>query len=208
MNNAHSRLARFFRKSQDFLQNRKIPYRIVFLATGLLATLWFLIRVIPKPSRAGYPCMRASAPLMSGFVLYLIGITGSAASFRKNLQYTVQSQPVMAWLFLFLAIGMAYFAASSNTFSGFASAPVLRKGIFPPNEPIGEAKGIFPGRVVWMWDPAATNSQCTNTSNENGYIGPGDDAWFMAANNNETVIDSMVIKCLQSLTGKKAMTAA
>ena len=23
----------------------------------------------------------------------------------------------------------------------------------PPNQPIGEAKGVFPGRVVWMHDP-------------------------------------------------------
>ena len=30
---------------------------------GLVSLLWFLIRVIPKPSRATYPCQRAAFPL-------------------------------------------------------------------------------------------------------------------------------------------------
>jgi hypothetical protein len=33
-----------------------------FLAAGLLALAWFLIRVLPKPSRATYPCQRAAFP--------------------------------------------------------------------------------------------------------------------------------------------------
>ena len=37
--------------------------------TGLAALVWFLLRVIPKPSRAAYPCQRAAAPLASGFNL-------------------------------------------------------------------------------------------------------------------------------------------
>jgi len=41
----------------------------MFLGVGLSSTVWFLIRVIPKPSRAAYPCMQASAPVMSAFVL-------------------------------------------------------------------------------------------------------------------------------------------
>ena len=46
--------------------------KIVFVALGISSTIWFLIRVIPKPQRAFYPCMRAAAPLMSTFVIYII----------------------------------------------------------------------------------------------------------------------------------------
>ncbi len=46
--------------------------RISFILTGIASTVWFLIRVIPKPSRATYPCMRAAAPIMSGFVIYIL----------------------------------------------------------------------------------------------------------------------------------------
>ena len=72
---------------------------------------------------------------------------------------------------------------------------------FLPNEPIGIAKGIFPGRVVWIWDPAATNPACSNTSNENGVIDAGDDAWFMSKNSNSDVIDGMILKSVKALTG-------
>ena len=41
--------------------------------TGLLALVWFLLRVVPKPSRAAYPCQRASLPLISAFVVWLLG---------------------------------------------------------------------------------------------------------------------------------------
>ena len=48
--------------------NRKHYWAMWFFPiTGLLAFIWFLIRVIPKPSRAAYPCQRVAFPLASGF---------------------------------------------------------------------------------------------------------------------------------------------
>jgi hypothetical protein len=41
----------------------------VAILAGLASLVWFLVRVIPKPSRAFYPCQRAAAPLASGFVI-------------------------------------------------------------------------------------------------------------------------------------------
>ncbi|MHC4541954.1 MAG: hypothetical protein ACYS74_19575, partial [Planctomycetota bacterium] len=49
----------------------------LFPLSGLGALVWFLIRVIPKPSRATYPCQRVVAPLASGFVVWLLGLAGS-----------------------------------------------------------------------------------------------------------------------------------
>ena len=47
--------------------------RLGGLILGLTALMWFLLRVIPKPSRAAYPCQRAAFPVASAFVLWLCG---------------------------------------------------------------------------------------------------------------------------------------
>jgi hypothetical protein len=59
--------------------------------------------------------------------------------------------------------------------------------------PIGVAKGTIPGRVVWYWDPAATNEACTNTAN---------DYWFLDKNTNQSAVDNMLNKSILSLTGQ------
>jgi hypothetical protein len=45
--------------------------RLAAIVSGAAALLWFLVRVIPKPSRASYPCQRAAFPVATGFVLWL-----------------------------------------------------------------------------------------------------------------------------------------
>ena len=56
----------------------------LFWGLGLFSTIWFLVRVIPKPSRANYPCMQTAAPLMSAFVMYLLSFTGVCVSCVKH----------------------------------------------------------------------------------------------------------------------------
>lgn len=71
---------------------RKLHWRyIVTIIAGFFALIWFLIRVIPKPSRAAYPCQRAAFPLASAFVLWISGLFTTSAlivevksSFRNN----------------------------------------------------------------------------------------------------------------------------
>jgi hypothetical protein len=52
------------RRLKQKIGSIKIPGKILFIIMGVASTLWFLIRVIPKPQRAAYPCMRAAAPVM------------------------------------------------------------------------------------------------------------------------------------------------
>jgi len=52
----------------------------VFPINGLSALIRFLVRVIPKTSRAAYPCQRAAVPLASGFLIWLSGTVGSVAA--------------------------------------------------------------------------------------------------------------------------------
>src|SRR5450759_1090495 len=68
---------------RDWLASHNIPPRLIFFILGIASTIWFLIRVIPKPVRATYPCMRVAAPLMSGFVTYLLAVAGLTAISRR-----------------------------------------------------------------------------------------------------------------------------
>ena len=55
----------------------------IFPIAGLASLIWFLVRVIPKPSRATYPCQRFAFPLASGFVAWILGLGAWAVAFRK-----------------------------------------------------------------------------------------------------------------------------
>lgn len=66
-----------------------------------------------------------------------------------------------------------------------------------PLQPIGEAKGIHPGRVVWVHDPGATNWQ-----------GPGEGHWWEAGHTRQDRVDRMMAGAVCSLTGAKSVAAA
>jgi uncharacterized protein (DUF362 family) len=54
-----------------------------FPIAGLIAFIWFLVRVIPKPSRATYPCQRAAFPLATSFIIWLTGMIGTMTVLRS-----------------------------------------------------------------------------------------------------------------------------
>lgn len=73
------------------MKSKNLLPRILFIVSGIGATLWFLIRVIPKPSRATYPCQRAAFPVASAFVIWLSGLIASSVLFRKSRRLLLQS---------------------------------------------------------------------------------------------------------------------
>ena len=60
----------------------------------------------------------------------------------------------------------------------------------PPNTPMGSARGIYPGRVVWMRD--------TNATPWNGVSGKW---WQEGTGVNQAAVDRMMSTTLQALTG-------
>jgi hypothetical protein len=64
-----------------------------------------------------------------------------------------------------------------------------------PKDPIGTPLGVNPGRVVWVWNPDATESDLK------GY-------WWRNENNNQEVIDQMFSSGIQSLAGVENDSAA
>lgn len=50
---------------------------------GAIALIWFIIRVIPKPQRATYPCQQAAFPIASAFVIWISGTIASKTLFKR-----------------------------------------------------------------------------------------------------------------------------
>ncbi len=195
-----------FRLRQYLLDH--VPYKIIFVVTGLLATIWFLLRVIPKPSRATYPCMQAAAPIMSGLVVYLLTFTGSFFAFRKANSLMQNRNYLKATLLISIGVISAtvFFVISNYKTKSLALSTQISAlatiTAEPPdgaNNPMGEGMGIFPGRVVWAWDSKATNAACNNT--------PGNAFWDLK-NNNTLIIKEMVDQSVIALTGAANISSA
>ncbi len=185
-------MPKWFLRMGDSLRRLKIPTKLVFVLMGIVSTAWFLIRVIPKPSRASYPCMQAAAPLMSGFVMYLLGLAGSVLAFRKARTYLRDARFVASILFLLGGLVAAMLSFASNQLPVYANSKLL----LGPNQPVGEPRGINPGRVVWVWDSSATNESCTNVYG---------DGWFLPKNTNLNVVVPMVDTAVMRLTGRSTI---
>jgi hypothetical protein len=168
--------------------------KIIFLGLGISSTLWFLFRVIPKPQRATYPCMQAAAPLMSAFVIYLITLSGSVLAFRKAKSLFRNARYLYAVSFLVLALfsGALYFVTRTEELS--ASAVDINS--LTPNSPIGTEKGIFPGRVVWVFDPEVAKWDGS------------DKYWWDEKSTSQIEVDKMLNSTLLNLSGKKTESKA
>jgi hypothetical protein len=182
---------------------RKKWWQFLFIPVlGFFSLFWFLIRVIPKPSRATYPCMRVAAPLASSFILYLLGILGSFAAFKKAKELIQQTNYIKALLLITVSFILGGLSFLQYNTSSYADEKIVYEFNDPlgPNNPIGTAKGIFPGRVVWVYDPDATNENCQPDTWGDGY--------FLDKNCNQEVVDEMFSNGLKWLTGKETHAEA
>ncbi len=124
----------------------------------MVSTIWFLVRVIPRPSRLNYHCMKIAAPLASSFLLSAAGIGAGAYSFRKALRYFRSSRYVPALAAILLGIGAWIFMVPDTNYGPYATSGVLHRLTVPDDAAstlMGIAKGIFPGCVVWVHNPDA-----------------------------------------------------
>jgi uncharacterized protein (DUF362 family) len=160
----------------------------IAIVAGLASLVWFLVRVIPKPSRASYPCQRAAAPLASGFVIWLIGLLSLKALHSKAAAVAHRSRFALAGAVLAAAV-IALWLPLGFTNDAAAQDPFTPSDA--PNTPIGVAKGIFPGRVVWAHEPDAAK-----------WDGKTGD-WWDDANTDQRLVSAMLSDSIRSLSGKK-----
>jgi len=167
---------------------------VLYPLVGILAVIWFLIRVLPKPARAAYPCQRVAAGIGGGFLSYALAAIVGGSLLHRFGRYIHRFRT-------------AFVIILGGAFLGIALSIMASQGIFRPaapaytpsdgaNNPMGTAKGIFPGRVVWVRDTNATS-----WDGSTGY-------WWSDAHTNQYVVSSMLSRSLQQLTGKTTAKAA
>lgn len=186
-----------------WVRSRRWIHNCVWPVTGFLALAWFLIRVVPKPSRAAYPCQRAVFPLASAFILWIAATLASWSLLRGTGRlmtghgHRVATAAVA--IFVFLSAGFLSLQFLSGTGPLFAGQNTPGATFSPPEGPLfpmGEGKGIHPGRVVWVHDPEATGF-----NGSTGY-------WWSPSNNNQQAVDAMLERSILLLTGEGDIVAA
>lgn len=173
-------------------QRRSYWLTVLYTLSGVSALVWFLARVIPKPSRASYPCQRIAFPVAFSFVLWLFGLAGSVFAFRKAGKSVRQARYAIAGLCAAGGIAAVCWTVSMPG----KPARAAWEPVEPPNRPIGVAKGIRPGRVVWVHDPDATSWD--GASNY----------WWTSKYTDQAVVDRMMSTSIRRLTEIPNDTAA
>jgi len=163
----------------------------IFPIAGLVSLIWFLVRVIPKPSRATYPCQRIAFPLASGFVAWLVGLGAATMAFRKAKLNFARRRFVIGLVCIAISVGALLLTMSATGEKLVLAEPQSA------NEPMGVAKGIYPGRVVWVHDPDATD-----------WEGPGDGHWWQSGHTNQERVSQMMSRTIRELTGEAGDAAA
>lgn len=162
---------------------------------GLLALIWFLVRVIPKPSRAAYPCQRAAFPIAFTFVLWAIGFFGSAKLLRKAASLFRSGNVALSLFLMVCGLWMVYWIGLNFHATFLYGAPAEESFVSEEagNTPLGTGRGIFPGRVVWNFDPEATKWDGRS------------DHWWNDENTDPKIVSRMLSDSLQWLTKQRTM---
>jgi len=171
----------------NFIFKSTNPNSLLFHIVGIICIIWFLIRAVPKPDRIRYPCQQMSIMFAFGYITFWIILWSSIFHglrlWIKNVKYNfVKFSPVIVVSFVLI------FSISSNVFADIDNDENLFFWDPIPKEPIGTPIGVNPGRVVWVWNPDATEKELS------GY-------WWKLENNNQTALDIMFSNGLKSLVG-------
>src|SRR6056297_2733963 len=149
---------------------------------GFFALVWFVIRVIPKPSRYRYPCQRMAVPIAMGFLAWLSTTIGLSISIKSIINFVKKSRYWAAALVIIITlIGVGFYIDING------NNPVTAR----QDGPIGEAKGINPGRVVWNY-----NSEATSWDGKSNY-------WWDDNNIDQKIVKKMWESSLKKLTNKE-----
>lgn len=174
-----------------FFNQIKNAKGIWFHIAGIIAVLWFLIRVIPKPTRSQYPCQQITIPLALTYIAFWSTLFYTTFHLIKKTQRKTTA--------LFPALISCFILLSSITGFGFAtiitSSPTYEQWTPVSNQPMGLPQGYSPGRVVWVWSPNATENEL------DGY-------WWEPQNNDQTVIDKMMAEGIKELADKEYLNEA
>jgi hypothetical protein len=163
---------------------------------GALALCWFVIRVVPKPSRATYPCQQAAFPVASGFVVWLLALASSFVLAHRSHKNMRGGRPLSAVMGVVVAALILVINGDSPTRPAASAVTQSFVPVDGPNEPMGSPIGVFPGRVAWLHRPEVTRWNGTD-----GY-------WWEDDYTDPLLVADMVEQGLRSLTNATDAAAA
>ncbi len=196
MNRYHKKLHSIY----ILIKKSHIPAKLIFIVMGVISTAWFLIRVIPKPQRAGYPCMQAAFPIMTGFLVWVGSITGAFMTFKLSGNYFKKAKVRTGTALVLAGVGFSIMVMMQPTMKTKAvNLLSTAEIVHPVNEPMGTSWGINPGRVVWSWDQDATDQNCPNTEA---------DPFYASDNWDQSIVDEMITSSVLQLTSENTIGGA
>lgn len=186
------------------INKKNVVLKICFPLLGLAALVWFLIRVVPKPSRMEYPCQQVAAPIALSFVAFISSTLVGVGTWKRvrNLWNARRVTLGLSVLLIgVLASGTLYVMSVDNSLMGQVIRKQIDNGtdmgrfipIDAPNTPMGVAKGIHPGRVAWAYDPKAAA-----WDGKHGLYSDAD-------NNSQTRVNDMLEGVIIALTNQKTI---
>lgn len=189
------------------INKKNVVLKICFPLLGLAALVWFLIRVVPKPSRMEYPCQQVAAPIAFSFVAFISSTLVGVGTWKRvrNLWNARRVTLGLSVLLIgVLASGTLYVMSVDNSLMGQVIRKQIDNGtdmgrfipIDAPNTPMGVAKGIHPGRVAWAYDPKAAA-----WDGKHGLYSDAD-------NNSQTRVNDMLEGVIIALTNQKTIDKA
>jgi len=161
----------------------------LWVLMGIASVIWVLIRVVPKPSRAAYPCQKVAQPLAASFIAWLLGMAGTSLILHKATRLFRRKRYVVGTIAVVAAVGVVM--VMRNDVPLFASTTETEAFVptDSPNSPVGTARGIQPGRVVWVYDDELCDQGSTS-----GY-------WWEDDRTDPVVAGRMMASAITSLTG-------
>lgn len=189
------------------INKKNVVLKICFPLLGLAALVWFLIRVVPKPSRMEYPCQQVAAPIALSFVAFISSTLVGVGTWKRvrNLWNARRVTLGLSVLLIgVLASGTLYVMSVDNSLMGQVIRKQIDNGtdmgrfipIDAPNTPMGVAKGIHPGRVAWAYDLKAAA-----WDGKHGLYSDAD-------NNSQTRVNDMLEGVIIALTNQKTIDKA
>ena len=114
---------------------------------------------------------------------------------RRTWKNMTGTKFLSASLFLILTLFLISINVTSDLSVTSAQNGVLKGTEDGPNKPFGKGQGINPSRVVWAWNPDATNENCKNVAKDN-------DWYFNPVNSDKKIIGNMFSESINALCGK------
>ncbi|MBA7675514.1 hypothetical protein ES703_83750 [subsurface metagenome] len=119
---------------------------------------------------------------------------GSAAAFRKARSSFLRSRYLIGILCIVVSIGCVWLSLT------LTAAKEAKAGkAHPVNNPIGVARGLKPGRVVWVHEPNATDWEGPGT---------GDGYWWQDDNTDQEWVNAMMLQAIRELAGESDISSA